>query len=373
MNANWSTRVFSIWRLSSYFSPPLAKGGQGGFATAGAHACRLKSPSIPLFQRGRPGTIPIYRLALWQRIGVRAVCLLLFALPIRAEVIDKIIATIDGEPITAYELKQFGERTIRGRQVNSSDQSMLLDALITEKLVNKEVSDKGIVVRDEDVERYIDSIKERNKINDEQLQQALAQQGLTLASYRAQIREDIQRQQLIAREIRGKVNVTPEEVQRYYEAHLSEYSTPARLQVAHIVFRLEPDAAPDRVAAVMAKAEEVQDRIKKGADFAELAKQVSEDASAANGGALGWFKPGELLEPLEKAAQTLKPGQVSDPIRTKAGVHLIKLEAREEASHQNLDGLADQIKEKLYNAALEERFQKWLTDDLRKRHDVEIL
>jgi len=300
-------------------------------------------------------------------------CLLLFAVPVHAEVINKILATIDGEPITAYELKQFAERTIRGRQVNSNDQAMLLDALITEKLVTKEVSDKGVVVRDEDVEHYIDGIKERNKINDDQLKQALAQQGLTLESYHAQIREDIQRQQLISHEIRGKVNVTPEEVQRYYEAHLSEYSTPSKLQLAHIVFRLEPDASPDRVVAVMAKAEEVQGRLKKGADFGELAKQVSEDATAQNGGELGWFKKGEMLEPLEKAAETVKVGQVSDPVRTNVGVHLIKVEAREEASHQNLDDLAAQIKEKLYNAALEERFQKWLTDELRKRHHVEIL
>ena len=123
----------------------------------------------------------------------------------------------------------------------------------------------------------------------------------------------------------------------------------------------------------MAKAEEVQSRLKKGADFAELAKQFSEDGTAQNGGDLGWFKKGELLEPLEKAAETLKVGQVSDPIRTSVGVHLIKLEAREGASHQDLDELADKIKEQLYNAALEERFQKWLTDDLRKRHHVEIL
>jgi peptidyl-prolyl cis-trans isomerase SurA len=300
-------------------------------------------------------------------------CMLLLAVSVHAETINRIVATIDGEPITAYELKQFAERTIRGRQVNSSDQAMLLDALITEKLVSKEVSDKGVVVRDDDIDRYIDSIKERNKIDDEQLKQALAQQGLTLDSYRRQIREDIQRQQLVSREIRGKVNVTPEEVQRYYEAHLSEYSTPAKVQVAHIVFRLEPNASPDRVAAVMAKAEEVQGRIKKGADFGEVAKQVSEDPTAQNGGELGWFKKGELLEPLEKAAETMKVGQVSEPVRTNVGVHLIKVEAREDAAHQNLDALAEQIKQQLYNAALEERFQKWLTDELRKRHHVEIL
>jgi peptidyl-prolyl cis-trans isomerase SurA len=300
-------------------------------------------------------------------------CLLLLAAPARAEVINKVLATIDGEPITVYELNQFAARTIRGRQVTGNDQALLLDALITEKLVSKEVSDKGVVVRDEDVDRYIDGIKERNKINDEQLKQALAQQGLSMESYRAQIREDVQKQQLIAHEIRGKVNVTPEEVERYYEAHLSEYSTASKVQVAHIVFRLEANASPDRVAAAMAKAEAAQARLKKGEDFTAVAKEVSEDASAQNGGDLGSFKQGELLEPLEKAAAPLKVGQVSDPVRTNVGVHLIKVTGREGESHQNLDELAEQIKQKLYNAALEERFQKWLTEELRKRHHVEIL
>jgi len=307
------------------------------------------------------------------RVGVSAVCVLLVAISARAEVINKVLATIDGEPVTVYELNQFAERTIRGRQVKSGDQALLLDALITEKLVSKEVTDKGVVVRDEDVDRYIDGIKERNKINDEQLKQALTQQGLTLDSYRAQIREDIQRQQLISHEIRGKVNVTPEEVQRYYEAHKSEYSTPDKVQLAHIVFRLPPNASPEQVAAAMAKAEEVQGRLKKGADFGELAKEVSEDPSGQNGGELGWFKKGEMLEPLEKGAETVKVGEVSAPIRTSVGVHIIKVEAREGASHQNLDEQAEQIKQQLYNAALEERFQKWLTDELRKKHHVEIL
>jgi peptidyl-prolyl cis-trans isomerase SurA len=293
--------------------------------------------------------------------------------PAHAVLVNKILATVDGEPITLSELKQFGERAMRARQLNpGTDQAAMLDALITDKIIQKEVSDKGIVVRDEDIDRYIDNIKERNKVNDEGLKQALAAQGLTVESYRTQIREEIQKAQLMNREIRGKVNVTPEDVQRYYEAHLSEYSTPERWQIAHIVFRLEPDAPPDRVAAVTAKAEEVSGRIKKGADFAEMAKQYSEDASGANGGDLGWFKQGEMLEPIEKAALQLKVGAVSAPVRTKVGLHLIKLEAREGAAHQKLDELADQIKQQLYNAALEERFQKWLTEDLRKRHQVEL-
>ncbi|HXQ20036.1 MAG TPA: peptidylprolyl isomerase [Candidatus Acidoferrales bacterium] len=307
------------------------------------------------------------------RAVVLGALLSLAALPAHAVLVDRILATVDGEPITLHELKTFGARSLHGQQMNASmDQAQLLDALISDKIMQKEVSDKGIIVRDEDIDHYIDGIKERNKLNDDQLQQALGAQGLTMESYRTQIREEIQKAQLINREIRGKVNVTPEEVQRYYEAHIAEYSTPAKVQVAHILFRLDANASADQVAAVTAKAQSVRDRIKKDADFAAMAREYSDDPSGQNGGDLGWFKQGELLDDLEKVATRLKVGEVSEPVRSKVGVHILKVEAREGESHQKLDELADQIKEQLYNAALEDRFQKWLEEDLRKRHHVEM-
>ena len=303
-----------------------------------------------------------------------AACLLFLATAAPAELVNKILATVDGEPVTVYQLKRYTQDSIRGRQLSASvDQSGLLEALITDKLIQKEVSEKGVVVRDEDIDRYIEAIKQRNNLDDEKLKTALAGQGLTFESYRAQIREELERDQLVGREIRGKVSVTPEEVERYYQAHLSEYSTPERVQVAHIVFRLESDAPADKVAAITARAQDLYQRIKKGADFAEMAKQYSEDPSGQNGGDLGWFKPGELLDSLEQAAARLKVGEVSEPVRSKVGLHLLKLEGREGAAHRNLDELSDQIKQQLYNAALEERFQKWLTEDLRKRHHVVLL
>ena len=325
-------------------------------------------PMRTFFQHALGRRRPCYQPACYALFAV-----LVLTAPVHAELVNKILATVDGEPLTVYQLKQFTERSLRGRQITPSmDQSQLLDALITDKIVQKEVADKGIVVRDEDIDRYIESIKERNKLDDERLKEALRAQGLTLESYRAQVREDIQKQQLVAREIRGKVSVSPEEVQRYYDAHLAEYSTPAKVQVAHILFHIESDAPPDKVAAITAKAQDVYQRIKKGADFAEMAKQYSEDPTGQNGGDLGWFKQGELLDSMEKAAGQLKVGDVSEPVRTKVGLHIIKLEAREDAAHQKLDGLADQIKQQLYNAALEERFQKWITEELRKRHHVEL-
>jgi len=313
-----------------------------------------------------------------RRLNIAGACLVLATLcwagaaSVRAEVVNKIVATVDGEPITLHQVKLFAQG-VRGRQFGAQmGQSELLEALITDKLIQKEVSDKGIIVRDEDVDRYIEAIMQRNNIDQDKLREALAAQGLTFQGYRTQIREEIERDQLISKEIRGKVSVTPEEVQRYYESHLAEFSTPEKVRLAHILLRLEPDAPAEKVRAVTAKADDVYRRIKKGAEFAEMAKDFSED-SAERGGELGWFKKGETLEEIEKAAQKLKVGEISQPVRTKVGLHIIKVEGREGATHQKLDELNDQIKQQLYNAALEERFQKWLTEDLRKRHHVEMV
>lgn len=321
----------------------------------------------------QPGVGSVYRPAM-KRFVVFMIGGLLVAGASWAATINKIIATVDGDPITLFQLKQFTERNIRGREMQGADRAAVLDTLITEQIVAKEVAEKGIIVRDEEVQRYIDNIKARNNLDDMQLEQALAAQGLTMAAYRQQIRQDLQRQQLVSREIRGKVSITPEDVRRYYDAHREEFGTgDIGFQVAHIVLRLPPDAPSDRVASTMAKADEVRARVAQGADFAEVARVVSEDVSAKDGGSIGWFKPGELLDEMDKAVAKLKPGEISEPVRTKIGVHVIKLVARRAAGNDGPEGeVAEQIKDKLYAQALEERFQKWISEDLKKQHQIEI-
>jgi peptidyl-prolyl cis-trans isomerase SurA len=299
--------------------------------------------------------------------------LLAIASSASAVVINRIIATVDGQPITKYELQQFSLQSIRTRQGGASlDQAALLDALITDKLVAQEAAEKGVIVRDEDVDRYIDDIKQRNKLDDKQLEAALAAQGVSKEDYRKQIRQEIERQQLIGREIRGKVNVTPEEIQRYYDAHLGEYATPERYKIAHIVFQLPEDADAARRKAVEAEAEGVYEKIKGGEDFGAMAQKYSQDATGKSGGELGWFEPGQLVDSLAEALAKLDVGEISPPVPGPGGVHILKLLEREQAAHRELTAVEADIKEKLYADALEKRFEKWMTEELRQRHDVDI-
>lgn len=302
-----------------------------------------------------------------------AVALLWSAAVAQGERINAILATVDGEPITLYEVRQFQKESVRLRQTQPASLAEALQAVITEKILEQEIKDKGIIVREEDVDAYVEQVKQRNKIDDRQLEEALQQQGLTLAAYRKQVRRDLARHQLIAREIRGKVSVTPQDIDRYIEAHKDEFSGSARTRVAQIFFRLEPDANSAAVAAVLAKAQQVRQQIVDGLDFAVAAQQYSEDAAGRGGGDLGWFKPGEMLDELEEAASRLKVGEVSEPIRTRSGVHLLRVLAREEGGQADRSALEEEIRQKLYSQALEERFQRWITEDLYKQHHVELL
>ncbi len=176
-------------------------------------------------------------------------------------VVNRILALVDGDPITLHELKDFAAGDPRLQQALVSNQADVLDLLVTKRLIEKEVEKQGIVVQDADIDRYIASIRERNQINDEQLDAALAQQGLTRERYRAQVREELQRAQLINREIRGKVSVSPEEVARYYKEHESGGSTDATVSISQIFLKLPPDASPEQIAAVQARADTIDDEL----------------------------------------------------------------------------------------------------------------
>jgi parvulin-like peptidyl-prolyl isomerase len=288
-------------------------------------------------------------------------------------VVGRILALVDGDPVTLYELKDFAAGDPRLKQALSTDEGAVLDLLITKRLIQKEVEKQGIVVQDADVDRYIANIRERNKIDDTQLDAALTQQGLTRERYRAQVREELQRAQLINREIRGKVSVSPEEVSRYYKEHGSEGAGEVQVTISQIFLKLPADAPPETVKEVEARADAIYKELKGGADFAEVAQRDSEDGAASSGGKLGSFKAGEMREDLEEAIKGLDAGEFSKPVRGSSGIHIVRVDERTGPGDKNVpDEKAEEIKEQLYAKALEDRYNRWLREDLRQRHHVEI-
>ena len=137
-------------------------------------------------------------------------------------------------------------------------------------------------------------------------------------------------------------------VASFYEKNASQFATPEMVRARHILILSDAKASPEDQAKAKARIEEIAQRIKGGEDFGTVAKETSEDpGSAPQGGELGWFEKGRMVPEFEKAAFALQPGDVSEPIKTQFGYHLIQLEEHKDAGQQPLDEVKDQIRQRL--------------------------
>jgi len=307
----------------------------------------------------------------------------LLASPAPAYVIEQVLVVVDGEPYTLKNFREYAKNQMNRdfpagdlNQLVKEDQEVI-EQFITDKLMAAEVKQAGIKVTDEEIDSYVGQIKEKNQIDDEQLREALRRDGISWGKYRASIRAEIEKSEIIDLQVRKRVNVTSEDVERYYSLNQKKFVTDQRVRLRHILLTVPeaPDNKKQAAAekAVMEKAAELRRRILAGEDFAKLAESNSQGAGAAEGGDIGWMTRGSLLKEIDQLAfGQLAVGQVSEPVRTSAGIHLIKLDAREGGRQLALADIRDKVKDEVTAKALDERFQKWLKGDLRKKHRIDV-
>ncbi len=147
--------------------------------------------------------------------------------------------------------------------------------------------------------------------------------------------------------LKDKIEVSPEDIQIYYEDHLNSFKQEKTVEARHILVKVAPDADADTVAAKKAKAEEIYHQAVKGEDFSSLAKRYSEDPSAKNGGYLGVLRKDSVVKPFAAKLFSMQAGQISEPVRTRFGWHVIKVEKVNPARTLSLDEVKDKIKDKI--------------------------
>ncbi len=298
---------------------------------------------------------------------------------VRGGVIDQVLVVIDGEPYTLSDFKTYAKRQMNRdfpagdlNQLGKEDQEVV-EQFITDKMLAAEVKQTGIKVGDDEVDNYINEVKEKNRIDEAQLKKALAAEGVAWEKYRASIRAEIEKSEIIDAQVRKRVNVTADDVQRYYNLNQKKYVSEQRVRLRHILLMVPEGADKAREKAVADKAAELRRRALAGEDFAQLAEAYSEGAGASEGGDIGWVTKGTLLKEIDQAAfGKLNVGEVSEPLRTSAGYHLIKLEAREGGKQLAFADVKDKVREEVLSKALDERFKKWLRGDLRRKHRVDV-
>lgn len=283
--------------------------------------------------------------------------------------LNRILATVDGEPITAHELDRYAA------EMGSPDvpRAQLLDTLIMETLLAREAAERKIEVTEADVDAYVAEVQRQNRLDDEAFEAALREQGLSLAKYRARIEDELLKTQLVNQAIRARVNVPDEEVERHYEAHKETYRTSGGRVVRDIFLPVPPGASAEEAAAVEARAREIGTSATSRRRFEALAREHSRGPGAEQGGLLGTFGPGEMQDEFDRVVFALDVGTVSDPVPAGGGFHVFRVDDEIDAGYRPLEDVEEEIRENLYRTALEERYRDWLAHDLREAHDVEVL
>lgn len=156
--------------------------------------------------------------------------------------------------------------------------------------------------------------------------------------------------QYLEKEVIGKIDVSDKDVELYYRMHKEEFGTPEMVRVRHILFSAPKTVSEDEKKKSKAKAEDVLKQIKGGASFEKLAAEMSDDTGSKNkGGDIGFFQKGRMVPEFEKAAFSLKSGELSDVIETAFGYHILKLEERKEPKTEPFDKVREKVRKKVFD------------------------
>ncbi len=290
-----------------------------------------------------------------------------------AEIIERVVAKVNGQIIT---LSEFQGRQIAAAQAARVDpanigaflrqqNAKILQDAIDEILILQKAEDSGIRAPAEWIDESIEGIRKDNKItSDEQFQDALAREGLTLAELRQNIERGVLRRIVMQRDIQPKIEATESELRAEYEKlKATQFTKPATVTLQEILVPEDAGGA--------AFARELAEKARAGEDFAALARAHSAAPSRANGGDLGQLTQGEINPELEKVAFALPVGSVSDPLPVEGGYRIVRVTAKTSGSTTPYDAAKDSVRDRLMMSRFETAYDAYM-QELRKTASVEL-
>lgn len=295
-------------------------------------------------------------------------------------VADRIVAVVNQEIITLSELEKWVEPL--QKEITSEDRlhrkeqlqefrRKILEQLIDEKLIDQEVKKLGIKVTSKEMDGVVEEIKRRNGFSQEDMEKALAREGLTVDAFKKQVEKGLQRRKLIQSAVKAVSKPGEKELRELYQNNTEKYRTPVSFRPGHILFVIPKEATPGEIRQIRKKCQGVLDKIRRGEDFRELAILYSEDVSAKDGGDLAYFKKGELLPGLEKEILRLNVGEVSGIVQTEFGFHIVKLYDRKGGAPLPFEEVKEYVEAEYYTQETEKAFKNYLVT-LKEKSVIEI-
>jgi peptidyl-prolyl cis-trans isomerase SurA len=250
---------------------------------------------------------------------------------------DWIAAVVNQELVTAGEVEM---RLARARAEASRAglrlppegelRRQVFDSLIDERVIITSARDSGMRVDDGEVDRAVQSVAAQNQLSADALRARLRAEGIDFARFRANLRDQIMIERLREREVYQRIRVSDEEVERYLAEQRASVASTAEINIAQVLVTVPEGADEATVAARRARAEAALARIRGGEDFAKVAREISEDGNRERGGEIGMRPPARLPDLFVETVRPLKVGEVSAPVRSGAGFHVLKLVERQD-------------------------------------------
>jgi peptidyl-prolyl cis-trans isomerase SurA len=335
-----------------------------------------------------------------KKLALLASAVLLLAMALRADdIVDEIIGRVDDQIITrsdiekakATQLEELKQRYPSDWQSHvTKAQADTLRDLIDQQLLLERGKELGITGETELVKRLNQMRQQMGLASIDDLEKEAQKQGVSYEDFKEQIRIGAVTQQVIGQEVGGKLHISNEDIQDWYNKHQKELEGPEEIGLSEIMVSTQPAKEnvenkdkqggeqekslpedPAKVAEAEAKANQLLDQLKKGAKFDDLAKKSSEGPTAAQGGTLGTFKRGELAKDLEEKTFSLKAGENTGVIRTRQGFIILKVTAHRAAGVPELKDISERIREAIYSERLEPAARAYLTK-LREQAFIDI-
>lgn len=260
---------------------------------------------------------------------------------------DEVVAKVNNEVVTKGELYDY--------LVKENGQTAL-NSLIANKIIDIEAKSKNVEVTEEDVQKQIDKIAEQYG-GRETFEQFLEMYGTSLDD----IEENIKINAKIEKLLGPDVEIEEDEMKAYFEENKESFDEKEQVKASHILVDSED------------KAKEVKEKLQAGEEFADLAKEYSTDTSNnERGGDLGYFTRGAMVKEFEDAAFSMEIGQISDPVKTDYGYHIIKVEDKKPAKEATYEESKDEVKEILFQQKLPTVYQTWIQEKF-SEYKIEIL
>ena len=288
-------------------------------------------------------------------------------------IIDRIVAVVNDEIITLYDLNEtlkpyeeniqaLGYSPEKVRETLFKLRADLLNKLVDQKLADQQIKKNNLTISSQEIDITIERIKESRSYTDEDLRAGLAEQGLTIEEYRENIKKQLLRGKLVNREVKSKIVITSAEIEKYYNEHIEKYAGETKYHLWNIFIRFSQMTDESLMQIAFGKMETVLSQLKQGQSFESLAAEAPDSPHSPQGTDLGLYRLDELSSQLRDVVKDMKAGEYSPIIEIDSGYQIIYVQKILVADSKTLSEVETEIEDVLFNEAIDNRYNTWLSE-----------